>query len=91
MSLGACTSMTMRMYASRKKLSLDDIRVKLIHERVHAEDCIDCNDKIERITRYISLKGDLNDEQKQSLLSIADKCPVHRTLKSDLQIATELE
>jgi putative redox protein len=91
MSLGACTSMTLRMYASRKKLRLDDIQVKLVHDRVHAEDCVDCNHKIERITRYVSLKGDLSDEQKQSLLSIADKCPVHRTLKSDLQIATELE
>ena len=90
MSLGACTSMTMRMYASRKKLPLDDIQVKLVHQRVHADDCVDCNDKIERITRSISLKGDLSDEQKQSLMAIADKCPVHRTLKSHPQIITEL-
>ena len=90
MGLGACTSMTLRMYASRKKLPLDDIEVKLVHERVHAEDCIDCNDKIERITRSISLKGDLSEEQKASLLVIADKCPVHRTLESHPQIVTEL-
>jgi len=90
MSLGACTSMTLRMYASRKKLPLDDIQVKLVHDRVHAEDCVDCNHKIERITRSISLKGDLTDEQKRSLLSIADKCPVHRTLESDPQIITKL-
>ncbi len=90
MSLGACTSMTMRMYASRKKLPLDDIEIKLVHQRVHAEDCVDCNDKIERITRSISLKGDLNAEQKQSLMAIADKCPVHRTLENDPQIVTEL-
>jgi len=90
MGLGACTSMTMRMYARRKKLPLDDIQVKLVHDRVHAEDCVDCDHKIERITRSISLKGDLTDEQKQSLLSIADKCPVHRTLESDPQIVTKL-
>ena len=90
MSLGACTSMTMRMYASRKKLPLDDIKIKLVHQRVHAEDCVDCNDKIERITRSISLKGNLNAEQKQSLMAIADKCPVHRTLENDPQIVTEL-
>ncbi len=90
MGLGACTSMTMRMYASRKKLPLDDIEIKLVHQRVHAEDCVDCKDKIERITRSISLKGDLSDEQKASLMAIADKCPVHRTLESDPQIVTEL-
>jgi len=90
MSLGACTSMTLRMYASRKKLPLEDIEVKLVHERVHAEDCINCNDKIERITRTISLKGDLSDEQKQRLLAIADRCPVHRTLESDPKIVTQL-
>jgi len=90
MSLGACTSMTMRMYASRKKLPLDDIEIKLVHHRVHAEDCVDCTDKIERITRSITLKGDLNAEQKASLMAIADKCPVHRTLENDPQIVTEL-
>ena len=90
MSLGACTSMTMRMYANRKKLPLEDIKVKLDHERVHAEDCVDCDKKSELITRSISLQGNLSDEQLNSLLSIADKCPVHRTLESDLKIATEL-
>jgi len=90
MSLGACTSMTLRMYASRKKLPLDDIEIKLVHHRVHAEDCVDCTDKIERITRSITLKGDLNAEQKASLMAIADKCPVHRTLENDPQIVTEL-
>lgn len=90
MSLGACTSMTLRMYANRKKLALDDIDVKLVHERVHAIDCEGCNDKIERLTRRITLHGDLTDEQKQRLLEIADKCPVHRTLESDPLIVTEL-
>ena len=91
MALGACTSMTMRMYADRKKLALDDVEVKLVHERVHAEDCIDCTDKIERITRRISMKGELSEEQIQSLVSIADKCPVHRTLESSPQIVTVMD
>ena len=90
MSLGACTSMTLRMYANRKKLPLEDVQVRLLHERVHAEDCVDCKDKIERITRRITLIGELDDEQRQRLLEIADRCPVHRTLESDPQIVTEL-
>ena len=90
MSLGACTSMTLRMYANRKKMLLEDIEVKLVHERVHAEDCVECNDNIDRITRSISFKGDLSDEQKASLLVIADKCPVHRTLENNPKIVTEL-
>lgn len=92
MSLGACTSMTLRMYANRKKLPLDDLSIRLQHERVHAEDCVDCdNNKLERITRRITLVGDLDGEQRQRLLEIADKCPVHRTLESDPQIVTALE
>jgi uncharacterized OsmC-like protein/pimeloyl-ACP methyl ester carboxylesterase len=90
MSLGACTSMTLRMYANRKKLPLDDVEVRLLHERVHAEDCVDCEQKIERITRRITLRGDLDAAQRQRLLEIADRCPVHRTLESDPQIVTEL-
>ena len=90
MSLGACTSMTLRMYANRKKLPLDDVDITLVHERVHAEDCEECDQKIERLTRRITLHGDLTDEQKQRLLEIADKCPVHRTLESDPEIVTEL-
>ncbi len=90
MSLGACTSMTLRMYANRKKLSLDDVEVRLLHERVHAEDCIDCEQRIERITRRITLRGDLDSDQRQRLLEIADKCPVHRTLENNPQIVTEL-
>ncbi|MEM7565351.1 MAG: bifunctional alpha/beta hydrolase/OsmC family protein, partial [Pseudomonadota bacterium] len=68
MSLGACTSMTLRMYANRKNLALEDIDIRLVHERVHAEDCVDCNQKIERITRRITLKGDLTEGQRQRLL-----------------------
>ena len=90
MSLGACTSMTLRMYANRKKLPLEDVSIKLLHERIHAEDCIDCDGKIERITRRISLVGDLSEDERRRLLEIADKCPVHRTLENDPQIVTEL-
>jgi putative redox protein len=90
MSLGACTSMTLRMYANRKKLALEDVQIRLQHERVHAEDCVDCNHSIERITRRIRLIGDLDDEQRQRLLEIADRCPVHRSLENEPQIVTEL-
>ncbi len=90
MSLGACTSMTLRMYANHKKLPLVDVEIRLLHERVHAEDCIDCEHRIERITRRITLHGALDDEQRQRLLEIADRCPVHRTLENDPQIVTEL-
>ncbi len=91
MSLGACTSMTLRMYANHKKLPLEDVEIRLQHERVHAEDCIDCEQKLERITRRIRLVGDLDAAARQRLLEIADRCPVHRTLESDPQIVSELE
>ncbi len=91
MSLGACTSMTLRMYANHKKLPLEDVQIRLRHDRVHAEDCIDCEQKLERITRRIRLVGDLDAAQRQRLLEIADRCPVHRTLESDPQIVSELE
>jgi putative redox protein len=90
MSLGACTSMTLRMYANRKQLPLEDVRIRLLHERVHAEDCVDCNHSIERITRRITLVGDLDEEQRQRLLEIADRCPVHRSLENEPRIVTEL-
>ncbi len=93
MSLGSCTSMTIRMYANFKKLPLDDITVRLTHERLKAEDCEECGDrtgKVERIVRYISLKGDLTDEQRQRMVEIADRCPVHRTIKHDPIITSQL-
>jgi putative redox protein len=96
MALGACTSMTLRMYANRKGLALDDVEIRLRHERLHVDDCgTDCDDpdaapaKLERIVRQIALTGDLSDGERARLLQIADRCPVHRTLKSGPRIVTE--
>jgi uncharacterized OsmC-like protein len=91
MSLGACTSMTLRLYAKRKGWPLEAVRVRLKHDRIHAEDCLDCETKvgqIDRIDRAIEMVGPLSDEQRGRLLEIADKCPVHKTLKSEIKIVT---
>lgn len=93
-ALGTCTAMTMRMYARRKGLALEKTRVVVTHDRVHGEDCADPEDakcKVDRFTRKITLTGDLSDEEHASLLRIADKCPVHRTLENDIVIETEEE
>ena len=90
-ALGACTSMTMRMYADRKALPLDRVTVMLRHGKVHAEDCADCETKtgmLDQIERGIAMEGTLDPEQRQKLMEIADKCPVHRTLTSEVRIAT---
>lgn len=91
-ALGACTSMTIRMYANHKKLALDDLTVTLRHFREHAEDCEGCEDKahqIDVIEREIELVGDLSDSEHARLMQIADRCPVHRTLEGDLAIRTQ--
>ena len=91
--LGACTSMTVRLYAERKKWPLEGVKVNLRHDRIHAEDCADCETKagkIDRIARRLFLEGPLEAEQRSKLLEIADKCPVHRTLTSEIKITTEL-
>lgn len=91
--LGACTSMTLRMYAELKKIPLGKVSVVLTHEKTYAKDCADCdnnNSKVDHITRTITLQGDLTDEQRKQLLEIANKCPVHRTLTSKIVITTEL-
>lgn len=92
--LGACTSMTLRMYADRKNLPLDHVRVTLTHSRTHSDDCADPDSapcKIDLIERRIELDGDLTDDQRTSLAAIADKCPVHRTLEGDIRVATTIE
>jgi putative redox protein len=89
--LGACTSMTLRLYAENKRLPLERVSVRLTHNRIHAEDCLDCETKegmIDRIDRNITLKGALSGDERKRLLEIADKCPVHRTLKSEIEIRT---
>lgn len=89
--LGACTSMTIRMYAERKKWPLRKVTVTLTHSRVHARDCADCETvtgQVDRIERVIRLDGDLDDVQRLRLRDIADKCPVHRTLQSEIIIDT---
>jgi putative redox protein len=92
--LGACTSMTLRLYADRKKFPLERVVVRLRHDKIHADDCAECETKvgkIDRIERSLELTGELDDEQRQKLLEIADKCPVHRTLESENLIVTELK
>ena len=93
-ALGACTAMTLQMYAARKNWSLQEAAVTLKHSRIHAEDCRSCETetgKLELIERELSLQGDLSEEQLQRLLEIADKCPVHRTLLGDKEIHTQLK
>ncbi len=90
-ALGACTVMTLRMYAKHKKLAIDDIAVSLKHNRNYHEDCQDCDEKdarIEMISREITIVGDISDAQRQRLLTIADRCPVHRTLAGKLKFIT---
>jgi uncharacterized OsmC-like protein/pimeloyl-ACP methyl ester carboxylesterase len=89
--LGACTSMTLRLYADHKGLPLDRVSVALKHSRIHAADCETCETKegkVDRIDRILTLTGDLDAEQRKRLLEIADKCPVHRTLTSEIDIRT---
>lgn len=90
--LGACTSMTLRMYADRKGWPLERVAVGLEHAKKHADDCIDCGpkDRIDVFTRSIQIEGDLDDEQRQRLLEIADRCPVHRTLEHGAKVETRL-
>jgi putative redox protein len=93
-ALGACTSMTLRLYADRKQLSLARTQVRLRHSRIYAADCAECETKggmLDRIERVISFEGELDAEVRKRLLEIADKCPVHRTLTSEIDIRTTEE
>lgn len=90
-ALGTCTSMTIRMYANHKGWPLEDVLVQLEHSRHHSTDCENCGDansKVETITRTIKLTGPLDGKQHERMMEIANRCPVHRTLESDLRIKT---
>jgi len=92
-ALGACTAMTVRLYADHKKLPLERVSVELSHSKVHAADCAACETKdgrIDRIERVLALEGNLDEAQRAKLIEIADKCPVHRTLHSEVWISTRL-
>lgn len=90
-ALGTCTSMTISLYAARKGIPLDAVETELEHGREHAADCIDCDDgdaRIDVIDRSIRLHGELTAEQREKLMEIADRCPVHRTLENRIEIKT---
>lgn len=92
-ALGSCTTMTLRLYADHKGWPLTGIDVRLRHRRIHAADCADCEGsekggKLDLIEREIDLRGELDGEQRQRLLEIADRCPVHRTLSHEIKIRT---
>ncbi len=92
--LGACTNMTLKMYADRKGWQIDRLETRLRHDRVHAEDCADCETRegmVDRIERRISIDGPLQAQQRAKLLEIADKCPVHRTLHGPISIVTRTD
>ena len=88
-ALGACTSMTVGWYARQKKIPLEDITVALRHSRIHARDCEDCETKdgmLDRIDLDVQLTGPLSPEQRAKLMEVAGRCPVHRTLTSEIDI-----
>jgi uncharacterized OsmC-like protein len=94
-ALGACTAMTVRLYAQRKGWPLDGVEVALKHERIHAEDCADCETRegfLDKITKQLTLLGpQLDAEQRQRLFEIAERCPVQRTLQREIVIEQQLK
>ncbi len=91
-ALGSCTAMTLRMYADRKEWPLDGVSVELSHDKIHARDCASCDTeegKVDHIARVLTLTGDLTEEQRQRLVQIANRCPVHQTLHSEIVVDTE--
>ncbi|MEQ8206517.1 MAG: bifunctional alpha/beta hydrolase/OsmC family protein [Woeseia sp.] len=93
-ALGTCTVMTLNMYARHKKLPVERVSCEVSHDRIHAEDCEDCeatSGKVDQLTRVITLEGELDDEQRQRMLEIADRCPVHRTLENEIRIESRLD
>jgi len=93
-ALGACTAMTLIMYATRKKIPLESVSVELDHQRIYRDDCEECTEeerRVEKITRQITVRGALTEEQKSKLLEIAAKCPVHRTISGTPVIEDSVE
>ena len=92
-ALGACTAMTVQLYAQRKGWPLSGVEVTLRHERIHARDCVDCETQdvmLDKITKQITLLGELNEEQRERLRDIAERCPVQRTLQREVRIESTL-
>ncbi len=88
-ALATCTSMTLRMYANHKKIALESATVRVEHDKIHAKDCEDCESgsgKIDEFRRSIELAGELSDAQRERMLEIADRCPVHRTLHGEIKV-----
>ena len=93
-ALGACTNMTIKMYADRKGWTIDRLETVLKHDKIHADDCADCETtvgKIDRIHKTLTIEGPLDADQRAKLLEIAGKCPVHRTLHSEVLIETDMK
>jgi putative redox protein len=93
-ALASCTSITLQLYAGRKGLALDEARVTVTHERIHAEDCAECETatgSVDLFARNLELLGDLDAAARKRLSEIADRCPVHRSLTSETRIVTTLE
>jgi putative redox protein len=93
-ALGACTAMTLQMYARHKGFPLEKVEVSLRNEQLHAKDCEECESregKITRIDRFIAVSGPLTEDQKKRLLEIAQRCPVHRTLTSEIVIKDQMD
>ncbi|CAA9448616.1 MAG: hypothetical protein AVDCRST_MAG37-2092 [uncultured Rubrobacteraceae bacterium] len=93
-ALGSCTAITVRMYADRKGWPLESVTVRLEHGRIHAKDCEECeteSGRLDHIELELDLEGPLNDEQRQRLREMADRCPVHRTLESEMLIQTRMD
>ncbi|MDT8437442.1 MAG: alpha/beta fold hydrolase [Wenzhouxiangellaceae bacterium] len=92
-ALGSCTVMTLNMYARHKGIAVERVSCEVTHDRVHAEDCSDCEKtagKVDRLVRRIRIEGDLDQAQRQRMLEIADRCPVHRTLENEIRVESEL-
>ncbi|MBI4830371.1 MAG: OsmC family protein [Candidatus Lindowbacteria bacterium] len=93
-SLGACTAMTIIMYANRRKIPVETVSVELDHQRIYREDCEGCTEeekRMEKISRRITVRGNISDEQKNKLLEIAKKCPVHKTITSKPTVEDSIE